>query len=532
MWTYRRIARNRRDTAIIAILLVAVLAPVVLGVGYLMSAYMLSMTGSRTVRLDNEFRAAESGLIDARNRGDSTDQLEGDLAVRRAALVRSIERDRQMELPLMLVTATALAGGLALVMWTTAWSPAARILTQLGALPAGERESAASDAVRNLAVRVGLPRPKLYVIETSFPSMFADGKDPHSSSIAVTRGLLDLVDQKELEALLAHELSHIGNHDIGLNSVLTTVSLFMKFPYLMLKGRMFADGKLSKARVLFFALELLASPIALYVFVVAPLLGVLIRAVTSHDREYQADADAAALTGTHEPLLSALAKIAGAEVAAGSVHAAFARTCLTDPRLAGGWSLGGLTATHPPLTKRMDRLAERHGYSSVTALQQAVDRGKAYASQHQNMTEDMVLGNVPLDDLAAIHQGNFMGRVFRVMGDHTVDVYESAGDPGVAIGSLEPGELVVGFDDPGRMRQVNTSGEVFGYIDRAVKLQPVAGVLPQEIYNKRARVAAEEVLARSAAAGPGGGREGLPMALGLGAAVVVTLTFAALILWK
>ncbi len=79
----------------------------------------------------------------------------------------------------------------------------------------------------------GLPAPQLYVIESSSPNAFAAGTDPHHSVVVVTRGLLQLMDQRELEGVLAHELSHIVNHDTRLNTIVASIALFLRLPYLL-----------------------------------------------------------------------------------------------------------------------------------------------------------------------------------------------------------------------------------------------------------------------------------------------------------
>lgn len=534
MWNQRRLARNRRDKVLIAVFAVVVLAPVLLGIGYLFSSYVVRLTMRQTSRLRSQVSFTAAAVQVARNRGESTAWLERDLDLERDALARSREADRTVILPLMLLVATGLAGCLGMLLWSTAGSATSRLLTRLGALPADGPDGAAAQLLGDLAARAGMPVPKLYVVNTAVPVMFADGSSPQHASIAVTRGALDLLDQRELAGLLAHQLSHICNGDVGVNALLASIGLLLKMPYRLLRGRLFRDGKLSKTRLLFIVLQLVLSPISLYVFIVAPILGWLIRAVTSHDREFVADADAASLTADPQALLSALAKIAGATAAAANTNLAFAHSCLADPRAYGNWLSGSLTANHPPLTKRIDRLAAIHGVSSVSGLQQSVDKGREYAAQHQSMGEDAVMGADPRDEFHALNQGHVMGRVYRLMSDEPVPVYDSDGPRATPLLWVKPGELIVAFDDPSRMRQVNTAAEVFGYIDRKVKLKPVAGVLPQEVYHPKMRVAAEEALAKreavAAVAGRRAKRDTFPIALGLVAAGLICVTVLVFVL--
>src|SRR5262249_6966880 len=155
--------------------------------------------------------------------------------------------------------------------------------------------------------------PKLYVIDSSAPNAFAAGIDPEHAVVAVTSGLLTLLnDKRELEAVLAHELSHIGNHDIRLNTIVASIALFLRIPYLMLRREVTAGQWQTGIRRGFRFWELALTPIGLYIVFVAPVLAAVIRAAVSREREFLADADASLLTRYPEGLLRALAKIGGA----------------------------------------------------------------------------------------------------------------------------------------------------------------------------------------------------------------------------
>src|SRR5207247_11245273 len=121
--------------------------------------------------------------------------------------------------------------------------PTSRLLVQAGAQPAGETEAEAKRLLENLAIGAGLPAPKLYVIESSVPNAFAAGMSPEHAVVAVTRGALRLLcDKRELEGVLAHEISHIGNHDIRLNTTVAAIALFLRIPYLMFCREMANTG--------------------------------------------------------------------------------------------------------------------------------------------------------------------------------------------------------------------------------------------------------------------------------------------------
>jgi heat shock protein HtpX len=173
---------------------------------------------------------------------------------------------------------------------------------QAGAQPAGESEAEAKRILENLAIGAGLPTPMLYVIESSVPNAFAAGMDPRHAVVAITGGALRLFgDKRELEGVLAHEMSHIGNHDIRLNTKVAAIALFLRIPYLMFRRELASNnwpyGRSQRGLGLW---ELALSPIGIYILFVAPIPATLIRAAVSREREFLADADAALLPRSSE----------------------------------------------------------------------------------------------------------------------------------------------------------------------------------------------------------------------------------------
>src|SRR6058998_3315416 len=131
----------------------------------------------------------------------------------------------------MPVIGCGLIAVLGVLFWGIASSPTSKLLVQAGARPAGEEESEAKRLLENLAIGAGLPPPKLYIIDSSAPNAFAAGMNPEHAVVAVTSGALALLsDKRELEGVLAHELSHIGNHDIRLNTIVASIALFLRIP--------------------------------------------------------------------------------------------------------------------------------------------------------------------------------------------------------------------------------------------------------------------------------------------------------------
>jgi heat shock protein HtpX len=476
------------------------------------------------------------------------------LAEKRAALAESMAADRTLFLRLLPATVGGLAGILGLLYWGTCSKPAVRLMAHMGVLPASSAEAGLVLQLAGLCDRIRLPPPKLYIIQTGLPYTIAAEMDSHHALLAVTRGALDLLDQRELEAMLVHELSHIGNQDIRLNALMASATLFIRLPLSVLRRKWKADpGTRSRGgasvfemlvwrtglrNVMFTGLMALAAlPLLIYIFLVAPIAGHLIRAFVSHDREFMADVDAAWLTGNPEALVSALAKIGGATAKSCDSNPAFQHSCVAGAAATGGWLARSFKPTHPSPAKRIQRLVEMFGEARFAGLKGAIETGKQYSKGREGAAEDNLV-QVAEDDLTAIRQGNTMGRVFRLLSTTDVPVYESERPMSLAIAWLKPGELFVVFDDLGRMLPVNTAKEAYGYIGRKTKMKAIPSVLPQEVYDPKARAAAEEALAhreaaaRAAAAlrpqpspGPLGlTREQLWMVVGFGVAAFAGIT--------
>lgn len=250
-----------------------------------------------------------------------------------------------------------------------------------------DREKRLWDTVEGLCLGTGLPLPKLYVVETEVPNAFSVGLDPGRSSMVVTRGLVSLLTPREMEGVLAHELSHIGNQDIRLNTIVAAMGAILRLPFRLLTAPfrfLFHVHWLLGAIVLFFVgrmfllsfhfagglssfddldpsgqlrtLALVQTGVVLYAFFVAPLIGVLFPLAISRQRELLADADAALLTRDPPSLARALAKIAGAGKGSMRGSHAMAHLYIVDPPGAGRW-WKGIVSTHPPVGERIELLA-------------------------------------------------------------------------------------------------------------------------------------------------------------------------------
>lgn len=202
----------------------------------------------------------------------------------------------------------------------------------------------------NLAITAGLPMPKVYVIEDSAPNAFATGRDKNHAVVAVTTGLLEMLDRSELEGVIAHELSHIGNRDILLMSVVVVlVGLISILSDMFLRGALFGGGDRKESRG--------GGPMAvigLVLIVLSPIIATLIKLAISRKREFLADASAALLTRYPEGLASALTKISSYRGPMKEAHTATAHLFISNPF--GAQKIGSLFSTHPPVEERIAAL--------------------------------------------------------------------------------------------------------------------------------------------------------------------------------
>jgi heat shock protein HtpX len=203
--------------------------------------------------------------------------------------------------------------------------------------------------VERLSQKVGLPTPKVYVIPNDSPNAFATGRDPSHASVAVTQGILGLLNDDELEGVLAHELGHVRNRDILISSVAATLA--GAITYLARFAMFFGGGDRDSRRG--------GGIGALLMLILAPFAAMLIQLAVSRSREYGADDTGAHWTGNPYALASALAKIdAYARRMPLVATPSTAHLFIIAPFL-GGMSFGNLFSTHPPTAKRIERLTGR-----------------------------------------------------------------------------------------------------------------------------------------------------------------------------
>jgi heat shock protein HtpX len=207
----------------------------------------------------------------------------------------------------------------------------------------------AYEVVERLTQKIGIPMPKLYVIPTDSPNAFATGRSPQHASVAMTQGILNLLNNEELEGVLAHELGHVNNRDILISSIAATIAGAITF---ISRFGFFFGGMQDRD-------DRRGGGIgALLMLILAPIAAMLIQLAVSRSREYQADATGAHFTGNPYALASALSKLdAYSRRLPMAATPSTAHLFIIQPFL--GMNLGSLFSTHPPIAKRIERLTGR-----------------------------------------------------------------------------------------------------------------------------------------------------------------------------
>jgi len=232
------------------------------------------------------------------------------------------------------------------------------VVSMTGARPADSQEHRELiNVVENLAITAGLPMPKVYVVEDAAPNAFATGRDPKHAVVAATTGLLSILDRTELEGVMAHELSHVGNRDMLVSTVAVVLAGFVAIVAdLFMRSMMWGGGdRDNKAGALFLILGIVG-------IILAPIAAQLIQLAISRKREYLADATGALLTRYPEGLASALEKISHYNRPMRRANNATAHLFIADPfgddKRTLGQKISNLFQTHPPAADRIRILRE------------------------------------------------------------------------------------------------------------------------------------------------------------------------------
>lgn len=213
--------------------------------------------------------------------------------------------------------------------------------------------------VENIAIAAGLPTPKIYLLEDTAPNAFATGRDPKHAAVAFTTGILQKLDKHELEAVTAHELSHVGNRDTLVMTVVSvlvgTIALIADW-FMRMQWFSHRDSEDSKSGTIFMVLALVTA-------ILAPIIATMIQLAVSRRRELLADASGSILTRNPGALASALIKISGDKEPLEAANRGTAHLYIINPlkgRDAAGW-FAGLFNTHPPVEVRVKALREMEG---------------------------------------------------------------------------------------------------------------------------------------------------------------------------
>jgi heat shock protein HtpX len=226
-----------------------------------------------------------------------------------------------------------------------------------------EEEPRLHNVVEGIAIAAGVPKPEVYVVPEMAPNAFATGRDPEHSSIAVTQGLLEMMNRVELEGVIGHEMSHVLDRDILVGTVVATVvgaaillsEIFMRTWFF--GGGRRRDSGGGEAGIIGLVFFLLG----ITLLILAPLAGQLIKLSVSRNREYLADAQGVLLTRYPPGLISALEKIGAAPHAMRAANNATAHLWLDQPSRVQGpqtSTMERLFSTHPPIQERIKRLQE------------------------------------------------------------------------------------------------------------------------------------------------------------------------------
>ena len=208
--------------------------------------------------------------------------------------------------------------------------------------------------VENLCITAGLPMPKIYIIDEMSPNAFATGRNPEHAVVAVTKGLLEKLNRSELEGVLAHELSHIGNRDILLQTVVVVlVGMVVLLSDWFVRWSVFGGGKRSSREGggQFAGIMVL---IGFALAILSPFIATLIHMSISRKREFLADADGALLTRYPEGLASALEKISGDTTPLKAANKATAHLYIANPFKKK--KISKIFSTHPPIEERVNAL--------------------------------------------------------------------------------------------------------------------------------------------------------------------------------
>jgi len=393
------------------------------------------------------------------------------------------------------VLVPALGGLIVLALPVILYKYSAALLLRLSHARPADRDvySGLWDTVENLCLGAGLPVPALYVIDSPAANAFSTGLNPNESSLAVTTGLLQLLERRELEGVLAHELVQIGNYDTRLATVLAAAVVFLRLPfttvvaffrfffrihwaagwfmllYLGLPAIVGIPASLALSVALIredpaagWAL-LAASSVPFYSLVIAPVVAEFIRSSVIRRRLYLADADAVLLARGAEPLAVALTKMDAAGSRGLNAARASAHLWTVDPLRDAVWLDRVWPACHPPVRERVALLAGMGAGIPQSVLEAAHSAGEQFRQRGEEL---------PADEPAGAPEPPVEPAAFRLTA-MTTPVFERPDASSPIVEKLPAGALITVSETIGRFLAVITQEERFGYIADTAPRDPV-----------------------------------------------------------
>lgn len=209
--------------------------------------------------------------------------------------------------------------------------------------------------VENLSITTGLPMPKVYIIDDPSPNAFATGRDPNHAAVAATTGLIEMMNDRELEAVMAHEMAHVGNYDIKVSMIafglVAAIGLLSDIG-LRISFYSKRDNDNDKSGIILLIIGVVAA-------ILGPIIAMMVQMAVSRNREYLADATAALTTRDPESLASALEKLSQDKTPLRNQSSSMANMYINNPLKKG--FVANLTSTHPPLESRIAKLRTMAG---------------------------------------------------------------------------------------------------------------------------------------------------------------------------
>jgi len=385
------------------------------------------------------------------------------------------------------------------------WRAAYLVLRLSGARPLTDGEQPElRRLVENLCIGAGLPAPGLYVVESSAANAFSTGLSPENSSLVVTTGLLDLLDRRELEGVLAHELVQIGNYDTRVSTILAAGVAFLRLPFTAVVGVMRFLFRLHWAVggfvFLYLGLPMLVSiPLAfalgftvvdedpeqaavlwvtmsipLYSLAVAPLLAEFIRAGVSRQGQFLSDADAVLLGRSAEPLAIALVKMHAAGMAGLDAARSSAHLWVVDPLAERPWWERIWPDYHPPVEERVELLARMGAGIADSDLERAASVGTQFRVASSKAAPQPLdrYGESLAAEVAPVLPEQRAPIAYRLSAPDTT-VWERADVHSPEVARLAAGSLVAIHGEEGRFLHVITPNDAFGYIEDSAPMTPV-----------------------------------------------------------